>query len=164
MEKCSYWSIKKANMFKAETLIEKVDTMYLKQVPWSPQQTIPDHHLNFPYSFKNFSAEYIHAFLYISLCAWVWVHLCTCVCCFSMWVILFVMVSHVNKARICSAEESVCVCVCVWERERERGEREIVSVCVFVYVSECVRFSMWVSEWASAFVMIKREYVRLRNF
>ena len=36
---------KKANMFKAKTLIEKVDTRYLKEVPWSPQQTIPDHRL-----------------------------------------------------------------------------------------------------------------------
>ena len=36
---------KKGNMFKAKTLIEKVDTRYLKQVPLSPQQTIPDHRL-----------------------------------------------------------------------------------------------------------------------
>ena len=28
-----------------------------------------------------------------------------CVCCWSIWVSLLVMVSHVNKARICSAEE-----------------------------------------------------------
>ena len=27
---------KKANLFKAKTLIEKVGTRYLKQVPWSP--------------------------------------------------------------------------------------------------------------------------------
>ena len=44
-EKCSYRSIKKANVFKAKTLIEKVGTRYLKQVPWSLQQTIPDHRL-----------------------------------------------------------------------------------------------------------------------
>ena len=41
------------------------------------------------------------------------------------------MVSHLNKARICSAEVCVYVCVC-----------EFVSVCEFlsvcVYVSECV--------------------------
>ena len=35
-------------------------TRYLKQVPWSPQQTIPDHRLYFPYSSKNSSAEHIH--------------------------------------------------------------------------------------------------------
>ena len=31
--KCSYRSIKKINMFKVKTLIEKVATRYLKQVP-----------------------------------------------------------------------------------------------------------------------------------
>ena len=46
---------KKGNMSKAKTLIEKVGTRYLEQVPWSPQQTIPDHRS------KNSSAEHIHA-------------------------------------------------------------------------------------------------------
>ena len=32
-------------MFKAKRLIEKGGTDYLNQVPWSPQQTIPDHRL-----------------------------------------------------------------------------------------------------------------------
>ena len=47
-KKCSYRSIKKANMFKGKSLIEKVRTSYLKQVPLSPQQTIPDHRLYLP--------------------------------------------------------------------------------------------------------------------
>ena len=54
----------------------------------------------------------IDTFLYISLCALVWMRqsLCVCVCvcvcvCWSMWVSLFVMVSHVDKAWICSAEK-----------------------------------------------------------
>ena len=38
---------KMANMFKEKRLIEKGDTNYLNQVPCSPQQTIPDHHLYF---------------------------------------------------------------------------------------------------------------------
>ena len=44
-EKCSCRSTKKAKMFKAKRLIEKVGISYLKQVSWSPQQTIPDHRL-----------------------------------------------------------------------------------------------------------------------
>ena len=36
---------KKPNMFKAKSLIERMGIRYLKQVPRSPQQTIPDHHL-----------------------------------------------------------------------------------------------------------------------
>ena len=83
-EKFSCRSIKKGNMSKEKTLIEKVGTRYLKQMPWSSQQTIPDHRLylsvpqtgalitsadnswplsasTFPYSCKNSSAEHIHA-------------------------------------------------------------------------------------------------------
>ena len=44
-DKWSYRSTQKPNMFKAKRLIEKVGTSYLKQVPWSPHQTIPDHSL-----------------------------------------------------------------------------------------------------------------------
>ena len=40
-----YRSTEKANMFKAKRLIEKGGTRYLKQVLWSPQQTISDHRL-----------------------------------------------------------------------------------------------------------------------
>ena len=48
---------------------------------------------------------------------------CVCVCLFAyvrlcvfFYVCEFVMVSHVDKARICSAEEwvNVCVCVCMY--------------------------------------------------
>ena len=147
---------KKGKYVKVKTVIEKVGTKYLKQVPWSLQRTIPDHRLylsvpqtgalitsadnswppplpfrtsnkypdhfsrqflttasTFPYSSKNSSAEYIHAFLYISLCTWVWVRQCVCVC-------------------VC-----VCVCECVYVSE---WECVCVCVCVFVcvYVSEFV--------------------------
>ena len=40
-------------------------------------------------------------FVFVSVCESV----CVCVFCFSMGVSLFVMVSHVDKARICSTEE-----------------------------------------------------------
>ena len=44
--------------------------------------------------------------VYVCVCLWLSVCVCVCVCvCLSMWVSLFVMVSHVDKARICSAEE-----------------------------------------------------------
>ena len=36
---------KLTQLSKAKTLIERVGTRYLKQVPWSPQQTISDHRL-----------------------------------------------------------------------------------------------------------------------
>ena len=38
----------------------KGHSSYLNQVPWSPQQTIPDHRLYLSYSSKNSSAEHIH--------------------------------------------------------------------------------------------------------
>ena len=172
--KC-YRCTKKANTFKAKRLVEK-------GVPATSTRR-PDH-LNrqflttastFPYSSKNSSAEHIHAFLYISLCAWVWVSQCVCMCvcvwvcvcvsvcvCVCECVSLFVMVSHINKVTICSAEEWVWVCVC-----------EYVSVCdclcewvcVFVYVSVCVCVCLceWVCLWWWTMLM-KQEYVRLRNF
>ena len=78
---------------------------------------------NFPYSSKNSSVEHIHAFLYISLCAWVLVcvsvtvceYACVCMCvcvCVRLWewVSVFVMISHVDKAWICSAEEFLELC------------------------------------------------------
>ena len=155
---------------------QKKGLLYLKQKHWSKRWVLstsnrcPDHlsrqflttASTFPYSSKNFSAEHIHAFLYVSLCAWVWMRQCVCVCecVLCMWVSLFVMVSYGNKARICSAEEFVfvyvcvcefvCVCVCLCECV-------CVCVCVFVYVRE------WVCLWWWA-MLKKSEYVRLRNF
>ena len=159
-------------------------TSYLKQVPWSPQQTIPDHHLYLsvpqrgalitsadnswppPLPFHTalkipqpniFTLSYTYPC--VCVCEWVsqCVHVCVSVCCLSMWVSLFVMVRHANKGRICSAEEWVCVCVwvCVWLCE---WVCVCLSewVCVFVYVSE------WVCLWWWA-MLIKRKCVRLRN-
>ena len=108
VEKCSCWSIKKANMIKAKRLIKIMGTSYLNLVPLSPQQTIPDHASTFPYSSKNSSAKHIHAFL---------IQIPVCI--------------------------SVSVCV-------------NVSDCVCAYVSE------WVCLWW--WVMLKHEYVWLRNF
>ena len=74
----------------------------------------------------------------------------------SVWVCVFVyvsefvyMLSHVDKARMCSAKELVCVCACV---------------CVFVSecVSVCVCLCEWVCLWWWA-MLIKRKCVRLRN-
>ena len=153
-------------MFKAKTLNEKVGTRYLKQVPWSPQQTIPTTASTFPYSSKNSSGKHIHAFLYVSLCAWVWVHLCVCECVhfFFMWVSLFVMVRHANKARRCLTEEWVCVCmcVCVWV-----CKCVCLSMCVSVCLSMCLCLFVYVSEWVCLWwwaMLITREYVWLRNF
>ena len=147
----------------------------LKQKEWSKRGVpttstkCPDHlsrqfrttASTFLYSSKNSSAEHIHAFLYIFLCAWVWVRLCVCVrvcvcvcvcvsvCCLSMWVSLFVMEGHVDKARICSAEEwvclsaclSVCGCgwMCLWMCAPARA-RARVCVCVCVYARARVFF------------------------
>ena len=44
-------------MFKAKRLIEKGGTVYLNQVPWSPQQTIPDHRLYLSIQFKKFLSK-----------------------------------------------------------------------------------------------------------
>ena len=71
---------------------------------------------------------------------------CVCVCvsvCLSMWVSLFVMVSQVNKARVCSAEEWVCVCVC-----------EFVCLCEWEYVCVCVCVCVCLCKWVSVFVMM----------
>ena len=71
------------------------------------------------------------------------------VCCLSMWVSLFAMVRHANRARICLAEECVCVCVC-----------EFVIVCVCLCVCVCVCLCEWVCvcvclcKWVSVFVMM----------
>ena len=84
-----------------------------------------------PYSSKNSSAEHIHAVLYKSLCALVWMRQCVCVyvwvcvvclcewVCFSWWAML------IKREYVRLRNE--CVCVCVY-----------VSECVFVYVSEWV--------------------------
>ena len=111
LEKCPCRRTKKANMFKAKRLIEMRGTSYLNQVPWSPQQRIPDHRLCISIQQQKFLSRKYSRFLYMSLCAWVSVYVCVCVC-VCAWV------------RAC-----VCVCVCVYVCE---------SVCVFVYVSECV--------------------------
>ena len=161
---------------------------YLKQKDWSKRWVLvtssrcPDHlsgqfltiASTFPYSSKHSSAEDIHAFLYISLCERVWVRQCVCVC---VWVCVVLLCERVclwwwdmlikreyvwlrnECVCVCMCEcfsmcVSVCVCLCVW-------------VCVFVYVSECVCVFVCVSEWVCLWwwaMLIKREYVRLRNF
>ena len=132
-EKCSSWSIKRLICWKQKhwskrwVLIPPTGALITSaDNSWPPP-------LPFHTALKNSSAEHIHVFLYIFLCAWVWVrqYVCVCVCvsvcCLSMWVSLFVMVSHVNKARICSADEWLCVYVC-----------EFVSVCVYLCEWVCV--------------------------
>ena len=124
---------KKSNMFKAKTLIEKVGTRYLKQVPWSPKQTIPDHrlYLSVPQTgalittadnswlpplpfhtilkipqpniftlFYTYPCVREYECVDVCVCEFVSVWVCVCVC-----VCVFVMMSHVDKAWICSAEE-----------------------------------------------------------
>ena len=59
----------------------------------------------------------------VCVCLYEWVCIRLCVCVF-VYVSVFVMMSHVDKVRICSAEEWVCVCVCVF-----------VYVSVFVMMS-----------------------------
>ena len=171
--------------------LESKRLICLKQNVWSKRwvlgtsNTCPDHlsgqflttASTFPYSSKNSSAEHIHAFLYISLCAWVRQCVCVCVCewvcvcvCVFIWVSLFVMVSYVDKGRICSAEEWerdwLCEWVCVFVREWVCLSMWM-SVCLTMWVSECVCICLceWVSEclWWSA-MLIKHEYVRLKNF
>ena len=85
----------------------------------------------------------------LRVCACVRVCDCVCLFFFYIWVNVFVMVSHVNKARICSVEEWVCefVSVCVFVYVSE-------CVCVFVYVSECVCVCVCLCKWVSVFVMI----------
>ena len=105
---------KRANMLGAKSLIEKVGTSYLKKVPWSPQQVIPDHCLYLSIQLQKFLSRTYPRFLYMSLCTWVCVCVCVCVLvnesvcecvCFSMWVSVFIRVRHVGKVWICSAEE-----------------------------------------------------------
>ena len=156
---------KKGNMSKAKILIEKVGTSTSNRCPDHLNRQFLTTASTFPYSSKNSSAEHIHAFLYISLCAWVWLSQreCFSVC---VWVCV------------------VCLCewVCLWwwdvlvKREyfwlRTECVYEIVSVCVFVYVCECVCVSIWgvcvcvfvyvrcvcvrlcLSMWVSVFVMM----------
>ena len=71
-------------MFKAKTLIEKMSTKYLKPVPWSPQQTIPD----------IFTLSYTYSCVRECECVSVSVYVCECV--------LFVYVSEfVCDGEIC---------------------------------------------------------------
>ena len=89
-EECSYRSTEKANMFKTKWLIEKVGTSYLKQVPWSPQQTIPDHGLHhFIQLWKFLSRTYSRFLIHIPVCVSECVSLCFCLC-----VYVFVYVSE----------------------------------------------------------------------
>ena len=131
----------KAIIFKAKTLMERWVLGTSNRCSDHLSRQFLTTAFTFPYRSKKSSAEHIHALLYISLFAWVWVRQCVCVCvcvcvfcCLFMWVSLFVMVSHVDKPRICSAEECVCkrVCVCLsmW-----------VSVCLSMWVSVCVYVS-----------------------
>ena len=142
-EKCSYRSMKKANMFKTKTLIEKVGTRYLKQVSWSPHQALSVHRLNlsvpqtgdliisvdnsWPLTLPFHSALNIPQPNILTI-------FCTYPC-----------------VREC--EWVLCVCVFMSERERER-----VCVCVCVCVCLCEWICLW--WWA---MLIKREYVWLRN-
>ena len=142
-EKCSCRSIKRVICLKQKHWSKRWVLGNSNRCPDQLSRQFLTTASTFPYSSKNSSAEHIHAFLY---------SVCVSVCCLSMWVSLFVMVRNVNKARICSAEERVCVCVCVY-----------VCECVCM----CVCLSMWVSEWVCLWLwamLIKREYVRLRNF
>ena len=153
-EKCSYRSIKR--------LICLMQKHWSKRWVLGTSNRCPDHlsrqflttASTFPYSSKNSSAEHIHAFLYITLRAWVWMRQCVYVCvCVFVYVSVYVMASHVNKARLCSAEECVCVCA-----------RVCVYACVWVW--KCVCVSMCLCEWVCLWwwaMLIKREYVRLRN-
>ena len=141
-EKCSNRSIKKV--------------ICLKEKHWSKRWVVgtsnrcPDHlsrHFlttasTFPYSFKNSSAEHIHTFLYISLCAWVWVRERECVS-VNAWAWV--------RGRECECEsanagvrvrECECVNASAWVRVRECGcvsAGAWVRGCVlFVYVSEFI--------------------------
>ena len=105
---------KKANTFKAKRLVEKGGSSYLNQVPWSPQQTIPDHRLYLSIQLQKFLRRTYSRFLHMSLCAWE----CVCVC-ESEWV-------------------SVCVCVCVWVCMCE-WMSQCVCVCLSMWVSVFVR-------------------------
>ena len=97
-EKCSYRSIKKANTFKAKRRVEKRGTSYLNQVPWSPQQTIPDLRLYLSIQLQKFLSRTYSRFLHMSLCAWICVCVCVCVC-VCEWM---------------SQCVSVCVSLCEW--------------------------------------------------
>ena len=115
-EKCYNRSTKKANVLKQK--------YWTKMGIPATSTRCPDHLSRqflttvstFPYSSKNSSAEHIHAFYtYMSLCAWVSVCVCVWVSVsewVSVWVCVFVyvsecvlMVSHIEKACICSAEK-----------------------------------------------------------
>ena len=105
---------KKSNVFKAKRLIEKGGSSYLNQLPWSPQQTIPDHLTTvstFPYNSKNSSAEHTHTFN-TCLCVCARARVCVCVnesvcecVCLSLWVRVFIRVRHVGKVWVYSADE-----------------------------------------------------------
>ena len=102
-EKCSFRSTKKANVFKAKRLVEKGGSSYLNQVPWSPQQTIPDRRLYLSMQLQKFLSRTYSRF-YTCLCVREFVCVCVCVCvclcvCVCVWM---------NQC------VSVCVCLCEW--------------------------------------------------
>ena len=107
-------------MSKSKTLIEEIGTRYLKQVPWSPQQTILHHRLclsvphtgalitsadnswppplPFHTALKFLSRTYSRFLIHMPVCVSVSESVCVCVCvCVCLWV-------------------SVCLCewVCLW--------------------------------------------------
>ena len=112
-EKCSYRSIKKGNMFKAKTLIEKTGTRYLKQgdLITSADNSWPPP-LPFHTALKIPQPNIFTIFIHVSVCMSVCVCVCVCVnesvceyVCLSMWVSVFIRVRHVGKLWIYSAEE-----------------------------------------------------------
>ena len=100
---------KRANMFKAKTLIEK----FLSR------------------TYSRFLISYI------SLCAWVWMCQCVCVC-VSVCVCVCVCVRERESVCVCVNEcvclyESECVCLCEWV-----SECVCICVCLYVCMCVCV--------------------------
>ena len=139
---------KKGNMSKAKTLIEKVGTRYLKQVPWSLQQTIPGHslYLSVPQTGALITSAdnswppplpfhtalklpqrniFTISYTYPCVRECEWVSVCVCVfVCFCEWVCVCECVS----VCVCLCDW-VCVCLSMWV---------IVCVCLCELVRECV--------------------------
>ena len=119
-EKCSFRSIKRVICLKQKHWLKRWVLGTSNRCPDLLSRQCLTTTSTFPYSSKNSSAEHIHAFLYMSLRAWVWVPQCTHAC--------------------------VCVCVCarVCVRAGGRASERALCVCahacvhVFVYVSEFV--------------------------
>ena len=139
-EKCSCRSIKKTNMFKAKTVIEKMGTRYSDRCPDHLSRKFLTTASTFPYSSKNSSAEHIYAFLYILLCAWVWVRQCVCVCVWES----ESMGEYLCLCEWVSERVSKYLCLCEWVREWVSVFCEWVRVLVGI----CVCVSEWENEWA----------------